>query len=593
MDGTNDGDIRSRAIAAAQGHAPFDVLILNGVLIDVATSELREADIGITGSLVASVHPRGARTDAAQCYDFSGCYIAPGFIDTHVHFESSHMTPENYASVVVPQGTTTILYDPHELANVLGLEGVRYAIETGRNLPLRMIGLAPSCVPSAPGLEMSGADFRKAEVQEMLSWPEIAGLAEVMDMNGILRQNGRTMEILRAGLESGKLVEGHARGLSGPGLQAYAAAGITSDHEITSAEDGLEKLRAGMTLEVRGSHDYVLPGLVQAINRLPQVPSGVTVCTDDVPPDYLVEHGGICDVLRRLVKYGMDPVQAIRCATLHASYRMRRPDLGLVAPGRTADLVVLSDLSRIAVESVFASGRLAARAGKLVEAVAPPKTRPPQSKAALAPLSRNDCRVPVPERAPGRVTLRVIKGARFTSWSEVEVDVEDGYAILPEGFGVMLVRHRHGRRPAEVRRAVIEDWGELRGAIATTYSHDAHNLVVLGRSPDDMRVAANEVIAAGGGIAVVRDGQVIASVSLPVAGILSAEEPEQLARSYRLLRSAADQVVDWEPPYRVFKAIAGTALACNAGPHLTDLGLTDGTTGEIVGILAGDTGQTA
>src|ERR1051326_4278064 len=243
---TFDSTTRSRAIAAARGQTAFDTLLTGGVVVDVATSELRPADIGIVGPMIASVHAPGTRNDAAQRHDVSGRWLSPGLIDTHVHFESSHMTPANYAAVVVPQGTTTIFYDPHELANVLGLEGVRYAIEASRGLPLRFLCAAPSCVPSAPGLETAGAEFGGDEMRTMLAWPEVAGVAEMMD-------------------------------LSGADLQAYMAAGVSSDHEITSAADGLEKLRAGITVELRGSHDHLLPDLVAAINQLPQTPSTLTI----------------------------------------------------------------------------------------------------------------------------------------------------------------------------------------------------------------------------------------------------------------------------------------------------------------------------
>jgi len=552
--------MRERAIQAARGDEPFDVLLTGGTLIDVATSELREADVGVVGDLIASVHPRGARTDAAVIHKIDG-YLAPGFIDTHVHFESSHLTPENYAAVVVPQGTTTIVYDPHELANVLGLDGVRWAIESSRGLPLRFLCMAPSSVPSAPGLEMSGAEFAGPEMREMLSWPEVVGVAEMMDMSGVVGQSGRMREILEAGYASNKLICGHARGLTGARLQAYATAGVTSDHELTSGSDALEKLRAGMTLEIRGSHDYVLPGIVEALNRLPQIPSTVTICTDDVPPDTLLEKGGMCDVLRRLVGYGLDPVQAIRCATLNAAHRLRHSDLGVIGPGRLADIVVLSDLRTMQVTRVFTSRRGEQR-----------PVRPLPNTMKLQPLSLDDCRVPAQPK------LRVIQGARFTQWSELEPRVRNGYAEIPDGYGVLLIQHRHGRHAAPPQRAVISDWGDIRGAIAYTYAHDSHNLVVLGCSPEDMQAAANAVIQAQGGMAVACKGQVTALCEFSIAGILSPEPPEKVAQSYALVRAAADAVMEWQPPYRTFKALGGVSLACNPGPHLTDLGLTDGAT---------------
>jgi adenine deaminase len=582
---TSENTERSRAISAALGEAPFDVLIRNATLVDVATAELRDADVGIVGSLIASVHPRGQRSDARETFDFGRKFLIPGLIDMHVHFESSHMTPANYASVVVAQGTTTIFYDPHELANVLGIGGVRYAIEASRGLPVRFICAASSCVPSAPGLETAGASFGGGEMAEMLSWPEVAGVAEMMDMNGVLQQSQRTAEILYSGFASGKLIEGHARGLDGARLQAFMAAGIGSDHEITSAEDGIAKLRAGMTVELRGSHDYVLPDFVKALNSLPQIPPTLTICTDDVPPDYLLEQGGMSDVLRRLISYGMDPVQAIRCATLNASLRLRRSDIGLIAAGRVADIAVLDDLPRISAEAVFTSGELISQRGKLLAPLRVPAATPPPAAVPLRPFSPAACQLRIPGIGEGRARLRIIKGVRFTSLGELDVEVKNGVAVLPPLHSFILVQHRHGKRVASPQIAMIDGWGEIRGAVATTYSHDSHNLVVLGRSPEDMAAAANALIACGGGIAVARDGTVIAKCEFPLAGLLSDSSSEHLAKDFRAVRDAAGTVIDWLPPYRVFKAVEGTALACNPGPHLTDRGLADGTDGKLIDII--------
>ncbi len=226
MQDLNAPALRDRAVRAARGVRAFDTLIVGGTLVDVATGELRAADIGLVGPLIASVHPPGSRFDAATTLDATGRFIAPGLIDSHLHIESSMVTPRRYAETVVPQGTTTICWDPHEVGNVLGLEGVRWAIETARDLPLRILVLAPSCVPSAPGLELAGAAFEGREMQQMLSWPEIAGVAEVMDMRGVLERSAHMRDIVGEGLASGKLVCGHARGLAGAELQGFVAAGI-------------------------------------------------------------------------------------------------------------------------------------------------------------------------------------------------------------------------------------------------------------------------------------------------------------------------------------------------------------------------------
>ncbi len=576
-----DFSTRLRAIAAAQGKEPFDLLLTGGRVVDVATLELREADVGIVGAMIASVHPRGRFTAARDTDELGGRTIAPGFIDGHVHFESSHMVPHHYASVVVPQGTTTIFCDPHELANVLGTAGARYAVEASRGLPLRFIVQASSCVPAAPGLEISGANFEAPEIAELLSWPEIAGLAEVMDMRAVLDAHPRMVGILREALASGKIIEGHARGLAGPALQAYAAAGISADHEIVSGKDALEKLRAGLTVEIRGSHDYLLPDVVKAINSLPVVPTSLTVCTDDVFPDYLVDKGGISDVLRRLIRNGLDPLQAIRCATINNSIRLRREDLGMVAAGRRADLAVLVDLSEIAVEAVYVGGRRVAANGRMLEALAEKVAPPPATTMKLDPLSAEDFRVRVPGITAGRAVVRTIKGARFNSWSEIEVEVRDGFAVVPEDVSVMTVAHRHGRSNLQPQTTIIEGWDRWRGAYASSYSHDSHNLVVYGYDASEMALAANTVIEMGGGIAVVKGGRVIARVAYPIAGLLSDESPAEVARQHKRIVEAAGEICTWQPPYRTFKALEGQSLACNPGPHLTDQGLTDGETKDI------------
>ncbi|WP_435955390.1 adenine deaminase [Dryocola sp. BD626] len=581
MNSTVSANLRRRAVKAALGEAPFDLLLTQANLIDMATGEIRLVDVGVVGSLIASVHPCGIRADAAETHDLAGAYLSPGLMDTHVHVESSHLPPARYAEIVVAQGTTTIFWDPHELANVLGVAGVRYAVEASRNLPLRVICAAPSSVPSTPGLEMSGADFAGKEMETMLAWPEVAGVAEVMDMHGVLNGSERMLEILNAGLNSGKLIEGHARGLSGAQLQAYLAAGVTSDHELTSGADALEKLRAGLTVEIRGSHPYLLPEIVAALNGLPHLSSQVTVCTDDVPPDILLEKGGIIALLNLLIEHGMKATDALRLATLNAAIRLQRGDLGLVAAGRTADLVVFDSLEVLQAKAVYVAGKRVALNGKLLEPVGAPDVLPPRDTVRLKPLSASDFVLNVPV-SHGTATLRHIKGARFTQWNETTVDVRDGRVQLPDGFSLIWVQHRHGRHEATPQLALLEGWGELRGAIATTYSHDSHNLVVLGRDPADMALAANALIASGGGMALSQRGEILAHVAMPIAGMLSDLPAGELARQFRELRELSNNVADWEPPYRVFKAIEGTCLACNAGPHLTDLGLTDGTTRQII-----------
>ncbi|ELW1645376.1 adenine deaminase [Enterobacter oligotrophicus] len=575
-------ETRRRAVQAARGETPFDLLLTHVRIVDMATGEIRNADVGIVGELIASVHPRGSRSDALETHDLQGHFLSPGLMDTHVHLESSHLLPARYAEIVLAQGTTAVFWDPHELANVLGIEGVRFAIEASRNLPLQVMVAAPSSVPSTPGLEMSGADFAGDEMNTLLRWPEVRGVAEVMDMHGVLNGSQRMLEILQAGLESGKLIEGHARGLSGADLQAYLAAGMTSDHELTSAEDALEKLRAGLTLEIRGSHPYLLPDIVRALKTLPHLSSQITVCTDDVPPDILLEKGGIIALLNLLIEHGLPATDALRFATLNASLRLQRNDLGLIAAGRRADLVVFDSLEKLTARQVYVAGKMIAQDGAMIEPIADAALALPCDTVHLSSLSADDFHMRIAGAHHGVARLRHISGARFTRWGETDAQVRNGKVQIPEGFSVIWVQHRHARHAAKPQIALLEGWGALRGAIATSYSHDSHNLVVLGRDPDDMALAANALIQSGGGMALAQNGKLIAHVEMPIAGMLSDQPPAGLARQFRELRERSSLIADWEPPYRVFKAIEGTCLACNAGPHLTDLGLTDGTTRQIV-----------
>ncbi|CAN7450121.1 adenine deaminase [Rhizobium sp. LjRoot258] len=575
----NDPTLRARAVAAARGDAAFDILISGGRLLDAVTGLTRKADIGIVGPLISSVHAPASRTDATETIDATDSIVSPGLIDTHMHIESSMVTPAEYAAAVVPRGVTTIVWDPHEFGNVHGLDGVRWAIEASRGLPLRTIVLAPSCVPSAPGLEVAGADFDAAVIAEMLRWPDVGGVAEVMNMRGVIDGDTRMTAIVNAGLASKKLVCGHARGLDGADLNAFMAAGVTSDHELTSSADLLQKLAAGLTIELRGSHDHLLQEFVSALNAIGHLPSTITLCTDDVFPDELKDGGGLDDVIRRLVRYGMKPEWALRAATLNAAQRLKRSDLGLIAAGRRADIVLFEDLVDFATKIVIANGEIVSTAGKMNVRMPSFETKALQNSVKLSPLTQNDFRVPAEGK---RVRVATIDRPRFTQWGEAETVVKDGFVVPPAGSTMIAVAHRHGKADGRPRVGFLTGWGTWRGAFCTTVSHDSHNLTVFGGNARDMAVAANAVIAAGGGMAVARDGQVETLLPLPVSGLVTEAPLEETAASFRAVRKAMEKIVDWKPPYLVFKACFGATLACNIGPHQTDRGIADVLTGKLL-----------
>ena len=572
-------ELRKRAVDAATGRAPFDILLVNGKIADVATGELRNADVGLIGPLIASTHPTGQRQDALKIFDLAGAVIAPGLIDSHMHIESSMITPRIYAKTVVPQGTTTVCWDPHEIGNASGLDGVKWAIEATKGLPLRILVEAPSCVPSAPGLERSGAVFDETAMAEMLSWPEVIGVAEVMDMRGVITGTPRMKSIVNAGLTSGKLVCGHARNLKGRDLQAFMAAGIESDHELTSKADILEKLRSGMTLELRVSHENILPEAIAAFEELGCVPQTVTLCTDDVFPDDLLRRGGMIHHLRCLVSLGMQPLDALRCATLNAAMRLERRDLGLVAAGRRADLVVFNNLSDFTPLEVFTSGIHAASHRTLLIELPTELPGLPLKTINHAPVIPEDFQIAVADAT--KVRVRTVRTPRTTQWGEREMSVEAGHLVLPPDAALMAVFNRYGENEPP-GLGILEGWGDWSATIGTTILHDSHNLAVFGQNPEDMALVANTLIASDGGMAVARNGKIIAHVPLPVCGLLSPENLEIVSHQFTAVRDAAAAATTWDGPTAMIKLVTGASLACNLGPHVTDLGITDGMTGEII-----------
>lgn len=570
---------RARAVAAAHGDAPFDLLIAGGTVVDVATGELRPADVGLSGSMIAAVIPPGSRSDAAHRLDVTGAFVSPGLIDMHMHVESSMVTPATYAKAVLARGTTSVVWDPHELANVAGVPAVDWAIEASRDLPLDTTLLAPSCVPSAPGLERAGADFGPETVAGLLARSEIGGIAEVMNMEGVIGGSPRMSAIVNAGLHAQKPVFGHARGLAGDRLAAFMSAGVSSDHELTSGNDLLEKLRAGLTIELRGSHPYLFDGFVAALKSLPVWPQTLTLCTDDVFPDDLLDKGGLDALIRALVACGLPPVQALQAATLNAARRLNRTDLGLIAAGRRANIAIFEDLETFNARHVIVDGKVIASDGCLDAAVSDHPSDMLRGSMKVEPLSADDFSVKAEGR---RVEVATIDQPRFTRWGRAEADVRNGFVCPPDGATLISVVHRHGKAAAKPKTGFLRGWGEWRGAFATTVSHDSHNLTVFGRNPQDMAVAANALIESGGGMVVVADGKVKALLALPLLGLISDAPLEDVARDFEAVRKAAGTIVDWEPPYLTFKALVGATLACNAGPHQTDMGIADVETGTVL-----------
>jgi len=547
-------------IKAARGLIPADLLIENVSYVNLLTGEIYRASVGVLGDRVAYVVEGGAdRLKARRRFDGRGLYAVPGLIDSHLHIESSMLTPPRFAEAVLPRGVTTVAIDPHEIANVLGKKGVKYMLEASGGLPLKIYVLAPTCVPSLPGKETSGAELTADDVEEMLGWKGVIGLAEVMDFSGVINLDPRMIEIVEAGRRRGVVIDGHCF-LRGLDLNAYVAAGMEADHENFSFEDALEKLRLGMLIKLRAPYLLDVREFVNGLKSL-RSPIGFLLVTDDVLPDNLKRDGHLDNVVRSFIEAGLDPIEALRASTLYPAIHLRLYDRGLIAPGKLADMVLLRSLEGFEVEHVFADGDLVASGGKLVKPIPIPSFPEDAKKTVkVRRLSLEDFKIRAPiER--GKVKVRVIEllgaeeaeGAEsfsqsiLTRFSIEEVEVREGW-LDPGALALIAVIERHGKGGG-MAKGLLKGSGLREGAAASTVAHDSHNLIVVGKDPKDMLSAANKVIEMRGGVAVARGGEVIASLPLPVAGLMSEEPLEKVAEGFEKVRKALRSIGLRDHPY--------------------------------------------
>lgn len=575
-------DLIAGYVEAALGERELTLLIRGASVLNVFSGELEDVNIGVYRDRVVYLGREERR--AERVLDVKGVAV-PGFIDTHLHIESSMVTPARFAEAVLPHGTTTVVADPHEIANVLGKEGVRMMLENSRGLPLKVYYFMPTCVPESDAVT-AGAEITPEDVEEALGWDGIAGLGEVMDYESVLARREKFMRILEAGWRRNSVIDGHCVLLSGARLNAYIAAGPEADHENFTIESMLEKLRRGMYVKLRGPYILDPRRFVEALKGLPNGWERVVFVTDDVMPDTLLEKGHLDFVVRSMIEAGMDEVEAIRSATLRPAEHMRMRDLGAIAPGRIADVLILRDLRRVDVDLVVASGVPVARGGRLIVQLERRSfDRRAYGTVRVKELKQEDFvfRAPVKE---GRMRVRVVDFPRpeeiagdvswtflqmiVTKLSEAEIEVRDHRPVLGE-VALMKVIERHGKHGSSgvgfVRNLL------RRGAVATTVAHDSHNLAVVGTNPVDMHLAATEVIRAGGGMAAALDGKVLALIELPIAGLMSEEPVEVMAGKMRAFREALRRLEAIDHPY--MPLISLMTLSVIPRVRVTDKGLFD------------------
>ena len=586
-------DVARTLSAVAGGRTPADTVIRNGRLVNVCTAEIQDGlDIAIVEGRIALVGDASACIgENTKVIDAKGQYLSPGFLDAHIHIESSMLSVTEYAKVVVPHGTTGIYPDPHEICNVLGVDGVKCMVEESRSTPLKCMYTMPSCVPAVPGFEDTGSAIGPKEIAEAMQWDEMVGLGEMMNFPGILYCGDHAQDIVAETLKAGKIATGHySLPETGSGLNAYISSGIRCCHESTLAEDALEKMRRGMYALLReGSAWHDLQEVAKAITEHTVDSRFACLISDDTHPHTLLSKGHLDHILRRALEEKIDPVTALQMVTINPAQCFHMDhELGSIAPGKCADIVFLESLETMKVTRVIIDGDTVAENGKM-EAEIPAYTYPAWATNSMHvrdAITPETFRVEAPAGAEA-VTVRAIEviPAKVNNLEKhVTLQAQDGLlqSDLEQDVLKAFVFERH-HDTGTVGKGFVKGFGIRKGAMASTVAHDAHNLLVVGSNDEDMALAANTLIQCGGGMAVVSEGKVLGCVPLPIAGLMNAKPVEEMSEIVSRLEEAWAQIGCSMPS--PFMTMALIPLACLPELRLTNRGLVDCTKFQFVPLI--------
>jgi len=562
-------------ISVARGDRPADLLLKNARIVNTFIGEIEQGDVVIYADRIAGI---GDYDKAREVTDLEGAFLAPGLINGHTHIESSMLHPARYAQAVVPRGTLAVVTDLHEIANVCGSRGIKFVTDLARQLPLDMLFMAPSCVP-ATNLETSGAKISSREVKRILGHPRIIGLGEMMNFPGVVTGDEEVLKKISAA--EGKAIDGHAPGLTGKELNAYLSAGILSEHESTTIEEGEEKLRRGMYLMIReGSSEKNLNALLPLVTD--NTYKRCFFVVDDRSCSDLLREGDIDAVVRKAISRGLDPVRAIQMATINPAEYFRLHDRGAIAPGYMANFITVTDLTKLEIDAVFYRGRPVGKQGKPLF-LPPPVTLELRDTVRIKSPTARSLRIPLPrrERLGGGDTseetypvIEISPGQIVTRKTVEKVKVVDGVVVadVDRDMLKLVVVERH-RASGNIGVGLVKGFGLKKGALASSVAHDSHNIIAVGTNDFDILKAIEEIRTLQGGLVVCANLEVVASLPLPIAGLLSPEPLDVVVSQYEKVEKAAASLGNLPPS--PFAILSFLALPVIPELRLTDLGLVD------------------
>ncbi|MEG0857698.1 MAG: adenine deaminase [Terrisporobacter sp.] len=581
-------------IEAAIGKKPCDLLIKNAKIVNVFTGEIYNGNIGVYDGFIAHIscsidNSEILNIESKNQYDAKGKYVIPGLIDSHIHIESTLMTPRNFAKAVIPCGTTTVVTDPHEIANVYGVDGVKYMHDSSEGLPMRQYVLAPSCVPAVLGFENAGAEIFSEEIEEMLKLERVIGLGEVMDFLGVIENSDRMVNILSVLEERGMFIQGHAPFLSGKRLSAYLCGGARTDHESRTSQEAREKIRNGMYVDARESS--ISKNVKDVVNGVKDFRylDNLTLCTDDREADEILERGHMNDVVRCAIESGLNPIDAIRCATLNSARELGITNLGGIAPGYVADLVFLEELETMNVESVIFNGEIVAEKGVLLKKIEDRKFEIEEKNSIhIKDLTVDDFKLKAPIEN-GVIKAKVIEyGSQVSSATQIieeEVRVKDGCVFLEKEDDIkfVIVINRHGKINTK-SIGLVKNFGINKGTIGSTVSHDSHNLTIVYNDINEALKVMNDLINIKGGISCAFDGEIKGHLQLEVAGLMTTKEAKEIAVVAEKMKITLREMGLTEIKNPLLRIVT-LALPVIPEGKMSDLGLIDVNKKEIINIF--------